>query len=212
MATIIWLAILGMAHETSTLYYYNWKVKDHDKLHMSIVAHDLWMKYGLKLEKPVAIIGGWKHYPTCWEDLRPFRQLPLLSHPFTTYSNMTCANTPREFYMVAREKIGLLVPMPDLQMYAKLRSEKKLLEAPAYPMPGYIFEHDGVIIVNLGKAGSQWGTFHYGDYASPNEKLLERTIGLRRFDQFLLGATSWFRTLAEDYPWTLTTEPEGITK
>ena len=212
VTAIILLAILGMGHETSTLYYYNWKVKEHDKLHMSIVAHDLWSQYGLKIEKPVAIIGGWKHYPTCWEDLRPFRQLPLLNHPFTTYSNMTSANVPRDFYMVAREKIGLLAPIPDLQIYDELRVDKKLLEAPAYPMPGYIFEHDGMIVVNLGVDGSQWGVFRYGDYASPNEKLLERTIGLRRFDKFLVGATSWFRKLAEDYPWTLSLEPKGITK
>ncbi len=79
-------------------------------------------------------------------------------------------------------------------------------------MSGYIFEHDGVIVVNLGMAGSQWGTFRYEDYASPNEKLLERTIGLRKFDQFLVGYTSWFRKLAEDYPWTVTTEPEGLNR
>lgn len=209
---MIAICIFGMAHETATLYYYNWKVKEHDKLHMSIVAHDLWSKYGLRIDKPVAIIGGWKYYPTCWEDLRPFRQLPLINHPFTTYSNMTCANVSREFYMVAREKIGLLVPMPDLQTYAKLRADKKLLEAPAYPNAGYIFEHDGVIVVNLGVAGSQWGSFRYRDYVSPNEELLERTIGLRRFDQFLIGATSWFRKLAEDYPWTLVLEPEGLNR
>ena len=200
---VVLVCILGMAHETATLYYYNWKVKEQDKLHMSIVAHDLWKKYGLRVGKPVAIIGGWKHYPTCWEDLRPFRQLPLINYPFTTYSNMTSANVPREFYMVAREKIGLLVPMPDLQTYVKLQSDKKLLESPAYPASGYIFEHDGLIVVNLGVADSQWGTFRYGDYASPNEKLLEKTIGLKKFDDFLMRTTSVFRNLAKEYPWTV---------
>lgn len=214
---VVFVCILGMAHETATLYYYNWKVKEQDKLHMSIVAHDLWKKYGLRVEKPVAIIGGWKHYPTCWEDLRPFRQLPLVNYPFTTYSNMTSANVPREFYMVAREKIGLLVPMPDLQTYVKLQSDKKLLESPAYPTAGYIFEYEGLIVVNLGVADSQWGTFHYGDYASPNEKLLERTIGLKKIDEFLMRATTMFRNLAQEYPWTVywgqvVSGSEGITE
>ena len=211
-AIILIVALLGMAHETSTLYYYNWKVKEHDKLHMSIVAHDLWEKYGLRIEKPVAIIGGWKHYPTCWEDLRPFRSLPLINYPFTTYANMTSANVPREFYMVAREKVGLLVSMPDLQTYNNLCSDNALLAAPSYPMAGYIFEHDGVIIVNLGQYDSQWGRFRYGDFASPNEKLLADTLGLSRFDEFMLKSTSIFRELAKEYPWTLVLDPVGSGK
>lgn len=208
----ILMAILaaGMAHETATLYYYNWKVKEHDKLHMSIVAHDLWKKYGLKIERPVAVIGGWKHYPTCWEDLRPFRSLPLINYPFTTYANMTSANVPREFYMVAREKIGLLVSMPDLQKYSSLCSKKELLNAPAYPKDGYIFEHDGVIVVNLGQPNSQWGAFRYGDYASPNEKLLANKFGRIRFVEYMLKFTSVFRELAKRYPWTLALDPVGL--
>lgn len=212
VGTIILFAILGMAHETSTLYYYNWKLKEHDKLHMSIVAHDLWKKYGLKIEKPVAITGGWKHYPTCWEDLRPFRQLPLINYPFTTYSNMSSIAVPREFYMVAREKIGLLAPMPDLKRYSKICADRTLLNAPSYPKPGYIFEQDGVVVVNLGEHNSQWGVFHYEDYASPNEQLLIRTLRMNKFDNFLLAATSPFRKLAKDYPWTLVLEPEGLAK
>lgn len=201
-----------MAHETSTLYYYNWKVKEHDKLHMSIVAHDLWQQYGLNIDKPVAIIGGWKHYPTCWEDLRPFRQLPLINYPFTTYSNMSCIAVPREIYMVAREKIGLLAPMPDLQTYNNLCSDKTLLDKTSYPAPGYMFEKDGVVVVNLGRHDSQWGAFRYQDYATPNEKLLARTLQLNKLDDFLFAATSPFRKLAEEYPWTLVLEPEGMVK
>ena len=203
---------LVMAHETSTLYYYNWKVKEHDKLHMSIIAHDLWRQYGLKIDKPVAIIGGWKHFPTCWEDLRPFRQLPLVNYPFTTYSNMTSMAVPREFYMVAREKIGLLAPMPDFQKYAKMRTDRTLLNAPSYPKAGYIYEHDGVIVVNLGHHNSQWGVFHYEDYSSPNEQLLARMLKLNKFDKFLLAAKSSFRKLAKEYPWTLVLDPEGLNK
>lgn len=210
---IILVCILGMAHETATLYYYNWKVKEQDKLHMAIVAHDLWKKYGLKIEKPVAIVGGWKHYPTCWEDLRPFRQLPLINYPFTTYSNMSCVAVPREFYMVAREKIGLLAQMPDLQDYAKVSSDSELLATvPQYPLPGYIVEHDGMIVVNLGPHDSQWDVFRYGDFATPNEKLLERTLRLNRIDDCLLKATSVFRRLAEEYPWTLVLEPSGLAR
>lgn len=211
-AIILTVALLGMAHETSTLYYYNWKVKEHDKLHMSIVAHDIWEKYGLRMEKPVAIIGGWKHYPTCWEDLRPFRLLPLINYPFTTYSNMSSVAVPREFYMVAREKIGLLVPMPDLQAYSRLCSDTALLNAPAYPTPGYIFEREGVIVVNLGKHNVQWDSFRYSDYASPNEQLLDRTFGLSKVDAFLIKATGIFRDLAEEYPWTVMIEPGNLGK
>ncbi|MBP5510478.1 MAG: hypothetical protein J6Z49_06130 [Kiritimatiellae bacterium] len=211
-AVLMTIVALGLAHETSTLYYYNWKVKEHDKLHMSIVAQDLWKKYGLKINKPVAIIGGWKHYPTCWEDLRPFRQLPLINYPFTTYSNMSCISVPREIYMVAREKIGLLVPMPDLQTYSRLCADITLLNSPAYPASGYIVEKDGVIVVNLGLHNSQWGVFRYKDYATPNEKLLERTLRLNKLDNFLFEATSPFRKLAKDYPWTLVLEPEGLAK
>ena len=211
-AVFMTIVALGMAHETSTLYYYNWKVKEHDKLHMSIVAHDLWERYGLKIEKPVAIIGGWKHYPTCWEDLRPFRSLPLINYPFTTYANMTSANVPREFYMVAREKVGLLVSMPDQQTYNSLCSDNALLAAPAYPMSGYIFEHDGVIVVNLGRHNLQWGAFRYGDFASPNEKLLADTLGLSQFGEFMLKSTSFFREMAKKYPWTLVLDPIGSGK
>ena len=203
---VLIICTMGMAHETATLYYYNWKVKEHDKLHMSIVAHDLWGKYGLRIERPVAIIGGWQHYPTCWEDLRPFRQLPLINHPFTSYSNVTCVNVPREFYMVAREKVGLLIPMPDLQTYAVLRSDKELLSHPAYPKPGYIFEHHDLIVVNLGKYNSQWGTFRYEDYSSPNEKLLRHTLGMDKIDRFLIRISKYFRDLAERYPWTVTVD------
>lgn len=209
---VVLVCVLEMAHETATLYYYNWKVKEHDKLHMSIVAHDLWKKYGLKVEKPVAIIGGWKHYPTCWEDLRPFRQLPLINYPFTTYSNMSSVAVPREFYMVAREKIGLLVSMPDLQTYSKLCSDKALLGAPTYPNDGYMFEHNGVIVVNLGVHDSQWGVFRYRDFASPNERLLERTFCLDKFDDYLLKATSLFRRLAKEYPWALVLEPKRLSR
>lgn len=209
---LLTLFSLGMMHETSTLYYYNWKVKEHDKLHMSIVAYDLWRQYGLKIDKPVAIIGGWKHYPTCWEDLRPFRQLPLINYPFTTYSNMSCVAVPREIYMVAREKIGLLVPMPDLPTYSRLCADEKLLNFPSYPSPGYIFEQGGAIVVNLGQHNTQWGVFRYQDYATPNEKLLARTIQLNKIDNFLFEVTSSLRKLADKYPWTLVLEPEGLAR
>lgn len=203
VSALLVILVYGLAHETSTLYYYNWKVKENDELHMSVVAHDLWKEYGLKIEKPVAIIGGWKHYPACWEDLRPFRQLPLINYPFTTYSNMSNIAVPRELYMVAREKVGLLVPMPDLQTYGRLSSDMTLLTQPSYPKAGYIFEKDGVIIVNLGRHDTQWGKFRYKDYASPNEKLLDQTLRLDKMDSFFIKLTSPFRVLAKDYPWVL---------
>ena len=114
--------------------------------------------------------------------------------------------------MVAREKIGLLAPMPDFQKYAKMRTDRTLLNAPSYPKAGYIYEHDGVIVVNLGHHNSQWGVFHYEDYSSPNEQLLARMLKLNKFDKFLLAATSSFRKLAKEYPWTLVLDPEGLNK
>ena len=202
---VLMVFVVGsLAHETATLYYYQWKVKTHDALHMGNVAKDIWRLYGLSPEKPVAIIGGWSYYPTCWEDMRPNRDMPLLVNPFSTYSNMTDNNVPREFYMVAREKVGLVVDMPTQDAYEKAKVLVGMF--PGYPQDGYIFEKDGLIIVNLGPHTTRWKRFDFTQYRSPNEKLLFRTIGEDRIDEFKKKITKPFLSLAERYPWVLTGE------
>ena len=208
---VLSFAILSMGHETATLYYYNWKTKGQDGMHMSFIARDLWGMFGLKIKKPVAVVGGFKHYPTGWDDLRPFNKLPLLHRPFTTYSNINSANVPREFYMLAREKIGLVVKMPELDVYQKLIGDKLLVKSiPAYPRPGYIQEREDLIVVNLGPGDDQWEHFNYADFASPNEKLLAEYVHLSDFDKMMYSITSPFRRLAERYPWALVVDPNQV--
>ena len=199
-AALIVYFMIELGHETSTLYYYNWKVKHHDEMHMAVIAHDLWSKYGKDIQKPVAIIGGWKRVSTCWEDMRPFRELPLINHPFTTYSNVNECNVPREFYMVAREKVGLVVRMPDRVVRENIHLPK---DCPEYPSPGYIYETNGVIVVNLGGDLSPWTRFEYENYLSPNEKLLDRTLHCGGLDASLYRLTEPFRALLRKYPWSV---------
>lgn len=198
------LCILSLAHETSTLYYYQWKSKNHDALHMGNVATDLWRKYGIAPNKPVAVIGGWSHYPTCWEDMRPNRDMPLLNHPFSTYSNMTDWNVPREFYMVAREKVGLVVNMPSNSEYGVAR--QLVNSSPAYPQDGYIFENNGVIIVNLGEHMERWKHFDFASFRSPNEQLLFNTLKEERWNELKRRLIRPFLCMASKYRWTLSQE------
>lgn len=198
---LVAFAVLSLAHETATLYYYNWKVKTHDALHMGNVATDVWRKCGVAPDKPVAVIGGWPHYPACWEDMRPNRDMPLLNHPFTTYSNMTDGNVPREFYMVAREKVGLVVDMPPDDAYG--RAKGLVASAPAYPQDGYVFEADGMIVVNLGERSGRWRRFDFKSFRSPNEKLLFKTIGEDGIDALKRRLARPFLALASRHPWVL---------
>ena len=205
VAAVLAYAIVALGHETATLYYFRWKSRELDRAHMAAVSMDLWRHYGTATERPVAILGGFEHYPTLWHDFRPFRFLPLLSMPFSLYSNMTSHNVPREFYMIARELDGALFRMPDWEAYQTLRDNQETIIAnrPAYPRPGYIFEQDGVIIVNLGSLGTQWRAFRFDDYRSPNEILLYRTLRVDALAHALISATAPVRRLAERYPWAL---------
>ena len=202
-AVLLVVVVLSLAHETSTLYYYQWKLKSHDALHMGNVATDIWRKYGLSPDKPVAVIGGWSHYPTCWEDMRPNRDLPLLNKPFSSYSNMSDANVPREFYMVAREKVGLVVDMPPADVYEKAKQLTGTM--PAYPQNGYIFEKDGLIVVNLGEHVARWKRFDFKAYRSPNERLLFKSLREDKWLDFKQRMIKPFLNLAKKYPWTLST-------
>lgn len=198
------LSIVTLGHETATLYHFRRKVRAQDRMHMATVAEDLWRAYGTRLRRPVAIVGGIGAYPTGWEDMRPFRFLPLLSMPFNLYSNMTSHNVPREFYMIAREKVGLVAPMPTWERYQALLARKDLVEKrPAYPQKGYIFEEEGTVIVNLGKAGTQWRPFRFEDYRSPNERLLYRTLRLDAAAEGLLRLTAPLRRWVERTPWAV---------
>ena len=201
---LVLYGVFEMSHETATLYYYNWKLKSHDEMHMSFIAHDLWTLYGKNIQKPVAVVGGWNYSPTCWEDMRPFRELPLVNHPFTTYSNVNDHNVVREFYMVAREKVGLVVQMPESAVYDVYRGDKRMQrERSAYPFPGYIFETNGVVVVNLGADRNPWPSFKFDDFASPNERLLDRAVMAQAFDRWLMKVTDPFRLLAKAYPWAV---------
>ena len=206
------VAILSLAHETSTLYYYQWKLKSHDALHMGNVANDIWRRFGLAPDKPVAVIGGWKHYPSCWEDMRPNRDLPLLDYPFSSYSNMTDINVPREFYMVAREKVGLVVIMPDAEAYRKAKTLTSAM--PAYPQEGYIAERDGLIVVNLGERMERWKRFDFAQYRSPNERLLSKAILEDKWLALKRRIAQPFINLSVQYPWVLSQEdrppPPGL--
>lgn len=198
---LVTLSVTSLGHETATLYYFRWKVREQDRMHMGFVAQDLWRLYGSRLEKPVAVVGGMDGYPTGWEDFRPFRFLPLLSQPFSLYSNMTSHNVPREFYMIAREHVGLVAPMPEWNHYQALLKRKDLVRNhPHYPSPGYIFEEEGVVIVNFGEDGTQWRAFRFEDYRSPNERLLHKTLRLDQAANAVLRLTAPLRRGAKAYP------------
>ncbi len=205
VAVALLLAIGAAGHETATLYYFRWKTRELDRAHMATVSRDLWRRYGTAIDRPVAILGGFSHYPTLWQDHRPFRFLPLLSMPFSLYSNVTSHNVPREFYMIARELNGTVLRMPEWDCHQALRARQDEIvsEHPAYPRPGYIFEQEGVVIVNLGKPQTQWRAFRFEDYRSPNEILLCHTLRTEAFAQALLRATRPFRDWAARYPWAL---------
>lgn len=204
MAVIFAFFAFEMGQETATLYYYNWKLKHHDEMHMSVIAHDLWAQYGLNINKPVAVVGGWKDVNTCWEDMRPFQELSLVNKPYSTYSNVNDDNVAREFYMVAREKVGLVVPMPDIVVYDQLRIDKTIqMQRPAYPQHGYIFETNNVIVVNLGANRTPWPAFRYRNYASPNELLIDEKLGMNRLTAWIYERTEIFRELADLYAWAL---------
>lgn len=204
-AGVLLLAILMLGHETATLYYFRWKTRELDRAHMASVAMDLWKEYGTSFNRPVAILGGFTHYPTLWHDFRPFRSLPLLSMPFSLYSNMTSHNVPREFYMIARELNGAVIRMPDWEVYQSLRNQQnKIIEQhPSYPRPGYIFDQDGIVIVDLGIAGTQWRPFRFDDYRSPNENLLYKTLHVDALTRLTKAWMCPLYQLVEKYPWSI---------
>ncbi len=198
-------SILALGHETATLYYFRARVREQDQFHMGIIAHDLWQQYGTTIPMPVAIVGGFTSYSAGWEAMRPFRFLPLINDPFSLYSGVTSNNVPREFYMISRELVGITVQLPEWDHYQKLRTRKDLVTLhPAYPIQGYIFEAEGVIVVNLGAIGTQWPRFSFNDFRSPNEILLYKSLKLNSLAEKIIFLTEPIRNLAKRYPWALT--------
>ena len=183
------LCTLESCHETATLFYFRWKVLEQDRLHASVVATDLWRLYGTKLSKPVFTIGYLGRYPTNWDDLRPCRFFPLINNPFSRlHSNMYGYghNCPREVFMYLRELVGFVCTMPEESICKSLAERADLITTkPAYPEPGYIFEEDGVIVVNFGDPDSKWESFDYANWRTPNEELLFRTLRLNGMADFL---------------------------
>ena len=133
--------------------------------------------------------------------MRPNREMPLVNNPFSLYSNMTDDNVPREFYMIAREKTGLVVDMPPDAEYVKAKKWTSL--SPAYPQDGYIFEKGGLVVVNLGEHKERWKRFDFAAYRSPNENLLFHTAGLNAWIRLKRRIAMPFVRLAEKYRWTL---------
>ena len=193
-----------LGHETSNLYYFNWRVKEQDRIHMENIATDLWRKYGRTITKPVAIIGGWEYYPNCWEAMRPFAYLPLVNHPFPTYSNVTSHNVPREFYMIAREKVGLVLKMPEARIYEAIKNNNELLRSAAYPSDGYVFEFNDVVVVNLGDPKDQkWPEYKWEDYYSPNEKLLAKVLHLDKIRVMITNFACKIKEYSKRFAWAL---------
>ena len=88
--------------------------------------------------------------------------------------------------MYLRELVGLVCTMPESSVCKSFSERVGLITSkPAYPEPGYIFEEDGVIVVNFGDPSSRWDSFDYANWRSPNENLLFRTLKLDAISEFL---------------------------
>ena len=189
-----------MARETSSLYYYRWKVSRLDDMHWSNVMSDLWRRYGLNVEKPVLFVGGFNEYPGTWDDLRPNRHLPLLNNPFPAFSYFSAVGVPREQYIVLVQKLGATLTMPEYSLVDELKSQPRFQEDHAgYPHEGYIYEVDDYIVVNLGHGG--FPKFCYENYANNSEKRVNSIFCVDAFDKWLYKVTAGIRSLATEYPW-----------
>ena len=88
--------------------------------------------------------------------------------------------------MYLRELVGFVCSMPGASVCKSLSERVDLITSkPAYPEPGYIFEEDGVIVVNFGDPNSRWEKFDYAKWRSPNEDLLFRTLKLNDLSESL---------------------------
>lgn len=189
-----------MLRETSGQYYYRWKVSQLDDMHWNRVVGDLWKKYGRDISKPVLFVGAFSEYPATWNDLRPNRHLPLLNNPFLSFSYFSSNGVAREPYIILAQKMGVAIPMPEYSKVPKLQSDSKYRgNRPEYPMDGYVYEVDDLIIVNLGRGDLR--KFKYEDYLNDNERMVDRILHLDVFDNLLLNITDPIRRLAVKYPW-----------
>ena len=189
VAAICLLVAFFQARETATAYYANWRRSNMDRAAMQVLATDLQRKYGTKIPLPVVMIGGIETWPTLLEDQRPFRFLPLDRHPLMLHSDFTSQNVAREFYNITREQVGLVLPLPDLTVYDRVRSiwYTKIAQLPAWPQDGYIFEDgEGHIIVNLGRQENRFNRYDVKNYSSPNEQLIQRKLCLGWGDAMLV--------------------------